>query len=74
MLLKNSDGLKRYSLDKILQIMETLKCYQDYDGKLILTPITKEMIRIFNEFNIPVPDFKIYFDKYFFKKEPKIKK
>jgi hypothetical protein len=62
---RNNKIIKRYDLDKILRIMETIRCYENDSGQLIISPLTKEQIKIFKEFNIDPPKFIFEFDENF---------
>jgi transposase len=65
---KNDKFLKRYNLDKILRIMETIKCSYNSNGELIVGPLTKEQCLILKAFNMNPPSYKCKWDKYNFKK------
>jgi transposase len=67
-LVKQHTFFKRYSLDRILRIMETIKCSYNNKEELIVGPLTKEQVEIFNFFDIPVPETKSLWDKYNFLK------
>ncbi|MDR0572329.1 MAG: transposase [Rickettsiales bacterium] len=66
--LRNNKIIQRYNLDKILRIMDTIKCYENDNGQLVISPLTKEQIKIFSEFHIDPPEFNFKWDKKFFHK------
>jgi transposase len=61
---KKNKILKRYTLDKILKTMETIKSSYNSQGELIVGPLTKEQNLIFKLFKIEPPQYKCEWDKY----------